>query len=57
MTTNTSHKHYRVTQESVCNGRVVREYRFRTFARFGAWVYSGHAVTDGELFVVTFEEI
>lgn len=57
MTTNTGHKHYRVTQDSECNGHVVREYRFRILARFAAWVYSGHAVTDGELFRITFEEI
>jgi len=57
MTTNNSHKHFRVTQDSTCNGHVVREYRFRSIARFAAWVYDGHAVTDGEAFVVTFEEI
>ena len=57
MTTNNSHKHFRVTQDSTCNGHVVREYRFRTAARFAAWVYDGHAVTDGEAFTVIFEEI
>lgn len=57
MTTNTNHKHYRVTQVSKCNGTIVRDYRFRMIAKFSAWVYGGSAVTDGERFAITFEEI
>jgi hypothetical protein len=57
MTTNQTHKHYRVTQDSECNGHIVRDYRFRVVAKFAAFVYGGSAVTDGEPFRITFEEI
>jgi hypothetical protein len=57
MTTNTSHKRYRVTQISQCNGTVVRDYRFRAVAKFGAWVYGGSAVDGTERFAISFERI